>query len=455
MKKIGILLIFLLAFTQSNSFADSSLSQDDPLKTAERQWKLLFEESLEWYDFGYFSNALRGFKRLLVKNRTHSNVNFYVAMCYYYMRRPANILIPYLEKAVKKVDPYYSYSYKEKSAPVFAWLYLGEMYMYTYEFDAAENAFRQFKNYLTERNRDAAYIIQVNNWLENVAVAKELYENKLENVDVVNMKAANSKYNDYNPFISKNGTKLYITTERKGSTGGQYLRDQFKADIYLVTNKNGRWSRARKLAYRINSKANDLCGSLGEDEKFLLFSREDKNKKDYNLYYSVANGKRFKTPQKFNPNINTKHNETSPYIVLNGAIMYFSSDKPGGYGGKDIYISEKLPNGEWGRPYNLGPNVNTAHDEDYPFILDDGVTLFFSSKGHRNMGGFDIFVSTLSDEGIWAEPENMGFPINTTSDDIGFMMTIDGKKGYYSSARDAHENAHINNLDIYEVFFGE
>lgn len=455
MKKFGVVFLIVLIISSVSVKAHQPKVNDDPLKTAERQWKMLFEESVEWYGFGYIANALRGFKRLLVKDRNHANVNFYVAMCYYYLRRPANIIIPYLEKAVKKVDPYYSYSYKEKSAPVFAWLYLGEMYMYTYQFDAAENAFEEFKNYLTDRNRDAAYLIQVNNWLDNVICAREYYENKSKSIDVQNMKIINSKYNDYCPHISRDGTQMYLATERKGTTGGQYLRDTYKADIYLVKSKNGHWSRPRKIAYRINSKSDDLNPSLGEGGKYLVYSREDKNNKDYNLYYAEVNGKRFKAPQKFNPNVNSKNNESSPYIVLNGSVMYFSSDKPGGFGGKDIYISEKMPNGEWGRPYNLGPNVNTEKDEDCPFVLDDGVTLFFSSKGHKSMGGYDIFVSTLSDDGIWSEPENMGYPINTTYDDIGFMMTPDGKKGYYSTARDAHENAEINNLDIYEIFFGE
>ncbi len=455
MRKLGVLFISLLLLSVISVSAHENKVQDDPLKSAERQWKLLFDESVEWYGFGYFQNALRGFKRLLVKDRKHANVNFYVAMCYYYMRRPADIIVPYLEKAVVKVDPYYSYSYKEKSAPVFAWLYLGEMYMYTYKFDAAEKAFREFKTYLTDRNRDAAYLIQVNNWLENVVNAKEFYANKNKSITVQNMKQLNSNYNDYKPFLSRKGTKLFMTTERKGTTGGQYLRDVYKADVYLVLNKRGNWSRPKKLAYRINSKSDDMCPSMGEGDKYLVYSREDKNKKDYNLYYAEANGKRFKAPQKFNPNINTKHNESSPYIVLNGSVMYFSSDKPGGYGGKDIYMAERMPNGEWGRPYNLGPNINTDKDEDCPFVLDDGVTLFFSSKGHKNMGGYDIFVSTLSDEGIWSEPENMGYPINTTYDDIGFMMTPDGTKGYYATARDAHENAYINNLDIFEIFFGE
>jgi hypothetical protein len=135
--------------------------------------------------------------------------------------------------------------------------------------------------------------------------------------------------------------------------------------------------------------------------------------------------------------------------------MYFASNKPGGYGGTDIYLSEKMPNGEWGPSYNLGPNVNTANDDDFPFVLDDGVTLFFSSKGHNSMGGFDIFVTTLSEEGIWSNPENFGYPVNTTSDDTGFMMKKDGSVGFYSTARDAQSNSSIGNADIYQINFGQ
>lgn len=448
---LGFALLFMIT---NQSLASVQPIADDPLKSVEKEWKMLFEETVEWFNFGYFQNALRGFKRLLIKDKNNSNINFYMAMCYYNLRRPADIIIPYLEKAVVKVNPYYSYSYKEDAAPVFAWLYLGQMYMLNYKFNEAENAFTSFKGYLTERSRDAAYIEEVNLWLMYCGNAKLHYANPLQTVTVNNLKIANSDYNEFKPYLTDDGTKLYLSSDRKGSQGGQYLNDKFKSDVYVMSFKSGKWGKPKKMAYRINSNNADLNSSLSAAGQSLCFSREDRNNKDYNIYIAAVRDKsRFNAPEIMNPNINTKSNETNAYILISGSIMYFASDKPGGYGGKDIYMAEKMPNGEWGRPYNLGPQVNTAMDDDFPFVLDDGLTLYFSSKGHSSMGGFDIFVTTLSDEGVWSTPDNLGYPINTTSDDTGFMLSKDGSRGFYSSARGAADNGYVDNLDIYEVLF--
>lgn len=458
MNRLFLLLTFLICTSlviSAGNVAAKSPAYGDPTKVAEREWKKLFDESVEWYNFGYFENALRGFKRLLIRDKTNANVNFYVAMCHYYLHRSSDVIIPYLEKAVQKVNPFYSYSYKEKAAPVFSLLTLGQMYMYNYRIDDAIKVFTEFRGYLTEKNRDAFYIYEVERWQRFAQNAKLLTANPGKKVSCENLKIINSEFNDYKPYLNDEATKMYLSSDRKGSTGGQYLQNVYKSDAYVVSFKNGKWAKPKKMAFRINTGSGEFSSGLSEGGHTYVFSREDKNNKDRNLYYCEVNGNRFSTPIAFNPNINTKSNEDNGIILINGNIMYFSSDKPGGYGGKDIYMVERMPNGEWGRPYNLGPTVNTSEDEDFPFILDDGVTLFFSSKGFNSMGGYDIFVTTLSEEGLWTNPENMGPPLNTTSDDIGFMMMRDGRRAFYSTAKGAHDNAFIDNLDIYEVIFGE
>src|SRR5690606_258080 len=128
-------------------------------------------------------------------------------------------------------------------------------------------------------------------------------------------------------------------------------------------------------------------------------------------------------------------NESYASITPNDKVIYFSSNRDGGFGGKDIYKIERLPNGSWSKAVNLGSTVNTPYDDDAPFIHSDGRTLFFSSQGHQNMGGFDIFKTKLNDNGEWTTPENIGFPINTVNDDIYFVLAADGKTGYYSSSQ--------------------
>ncbi|MFN3875183.1 MAG: hypothetical protein ACK4L7_04645, partial [Flavobacteriales bacterium] len=149
--------------------------------------------------------------------------------------------------------------------------------------------------------------------------------------------------------------------------------------------------------------------------------------------------------------INSKHHEPSASIAPGGDEIYFTSDRPGGYGGRDLYRIRRLPNGEWSLPLNLGSRINTPYDEDAPFIHSDGITLFFSSKGHGTMGGYDIFKATLTDPDMngWSEPENMGYPLNTVNDDIYFCLSEDGFTGYFSSERPGG----MGMQDIYQVVF--
>lgn len=160
--------------------------------------------------------------------------------------------------------------------------------------------------------------------------------------------------------------------------------------------------------------------------------------------YSVDLRKSSFSPHKLN--INTKYVECSPSLSPDGNTLYFISDRPGGYGGKDIWSSERLSSGNWSEPVNLGSKINTAEDEESPFMMADGATLYFSSKGHNSMGGYDVFNSTLSDDGYWSVPENLGAPVNSTADDNYFITDSRGINAYYSSNKMQTGNQNIFNV---------
>jgi Tol biopolymer transport system component len=162
--------------------------------------------------------------------------------------------------------------------------------------------------------------------------------------------------------------------------------------------------------------------------------------------YSVNLRKSTFSPQKLN--INTKYVECSPCLSPDGTTLYFVSDRPGGSGGKDIWSSERLSNGNWSEPVNLGKKVNTTADEESPYMMADNATLYFSSKGLTSIGGYDIFVSTRNDDGFWSMPESLGAPINTTADDFFYITDTYGKRAFYSS-----DKTKQGNQDIYFVSF--
>jgi hypothetical protein len=250
--------------------------------------------------------------------------------------------------------------------------------------------------------------------------------------------AINSEGNDHCPLVTADGNMMYFTSRREGTTGG--MRDasgRMFEDIYYARRIDGVWSTAANAGAPLNSAMHDATVGLNPDGSSMIIYRTSPEHMSGDLYESRRAGGRWQSPELMTPRINSEFHETSASIAPEGNEIYFASDRPGGFGGRDLYRIRRLPNGEWSLPLNLGPTVNTAQDEDAPFLHSDGVTLFFSSKGHRTMGGFDIFRSVLkdTDNNGWTDPENMGFPLNTVSDDIFFCLSEDGRTGYFSSER--------------------
>ena len=208
----------------------------------------------------------------------------------------------------------------------------------------------------------------------------------------------------------------------------------------------GSWSPAVGIGNTINTLDHDAAIGLSADGQRLFVYKPDGGG---DIYQSYLMGNSWAVPEKLSGNINSSSWETYASISADGNLLYFVSDRPGGYGGRDIYRCNKLPNGDWAKAVNLGDKINTASDEGTPYIHPNGSLLFFSSMGHKSMGGFDIFFSEMLEDGTWIDPMNIGYPINTPNDNTYYAPSTDGKRAYYSSI----DNSGYGEYDIYMAVF--
>jgi outer membrane protein OmpA-like peptidoglycan-associated protein len=249
-------------------------------------------------------------------------------------------------------------------------------------------------------------------------------------------KEINSPFKDYAPVISADGELLIFTSRRPVTEKEKEKNKEAKENIYSATYSKSKkkWNNANILGESVNDPTRfNSAIALSNDGQRMLLYRDDVNG-DGNIWESTLNGKVWSIPMKLPEPINSKYQETSASYSPDGKTIYFVSDRPGGQGGLDIWMCTQDNEENWGSAVNLGPTINTRYDEEGVFIHPDGKTLFFSSKGHNSTGGYDIFKS-VNENGKWSEPLNLGSFINTPEDDVFFVLTADGKTGYYSSIK--------------------
>lgn len=395
-----------------------------------------------------YSLALKYFKDAYRIDSSNANINYKIGVCYLESETEKNKALPFLEKSVQNVSHNYNpEDPKEKKAPELAYYSLGVAYRLAYRFNEAITFFNKFKDIVGTRNqvltKDLEKQVEIN--FNAIEFTKDSISVSIKNLG----DSINSIYPDYSPVISADESTLIFTSRRLGSTGGEKTdNDQFLEDIYFCNKKtDGTWSSAKSIGTSINTFGSEANISLSADGQQLYVYR-DVNGGD--IYYSNLEGDTWSGLLPLSSNINSPDWETHASLSLDGKTLYFvSNKKEGSYGGRDIWQSVKLPNGQWSIPINAGPQINTKEDEEAPFLHPDGVTFFFSSKGHKNMGGFDIFKSVIDKNGNWSSPENLKYPINTPDDDIFYVQSTDGKRGYFSSIR----NNGFGGKDIYTINF--
>jgi len=433
-----ITLLFLLLFSFLNTYSQKA------------EYRQKFTEGNYLVLEGNYSLALKNFLEAYRIDSTNANINYKIGYCYLKNATERNKAFYYLEKAVQKTTVrYLDVEPTEKNAPINAYYYFGLALHLNYQFDEAIANYEKFKSYLRPSQKEL--IADVDRQIQIANNAKALVTAPI-NVIIKNLgDSINSPYSDHTPVLSADENTLIFTSRRLGSTGGDRADDgSFYEDIYIAYRKSdSTWTTPVSISPNINTSTHEATVGLTADAQTLLIYK-DSNGGD--IYFSTLDGNNWTFPQAMGSDINSPSWETSACLTPDGGTLYFVSDrKEGSLGGKDIWKCIKLPNGKWGKAVNLGPPINTPYDEESPFIHPSGNVLFFSSNGHQTMGGYDVFFSTR-DEGNWEQPLNIGYPINTTDDDVFYVTSPDGKRGYYASASRAEG---YGDKDIYMISIPE
>ncbi|MBL7884275.1 MAG: PD40 domain-containing protein [Bacteroidia bacterium] len=402
-------------FTKEN-FKDNKDGLKEAKKNLEEGDKLFAEGSV------FYRQALDFYLPAHKFNPNNALLNYKIGKCYIYSSFKLKS-IPFLEKAVQlnpNVDPQLRFI-------------LGKAYHLDMQWDKAIQEYKQFQSTLSVKEfKDL--IDEVNKKIQECITGKELVKNPIR-VFIDNVgPEINSAYPEYGPIISADESVIMFTSRRPGTTGGkmdELLMEPFE-DIYVSYNKNGKWTQAVNIGKPINTEGHDATMGLAPDGQKLLIYIDEKG--NGNIFECNLKGDIWSKPERMNKNVNTDYHESSASLASDGKRMFFVSNRPDGLGDRDIYMSTMDEKGKWGKAVNLGPTINTQWGEEGIYIHPDGKTIYFSSQGHKTMGGYDIFKSVWDETTkTWSTPENLGYPVNTPDDDVFFVVSASGKHGYYAS----------------------
>jgi tetratricopeptide (TPR) repeat protein len=439
--------LLLLFFCILLAFKSNSQLSEDKIENLLLNGSIdqLVHESTQLIENNQFHQANLITNKLLEKDPQNCNFNYRKG--YILLEYTGNFIEAenYLIKASEKVNLNYDFfSSKETSASIDAYYYLGKTKHMLGKVEEAEVYYNRF---LKESIKKSVLNPMAELALKQCSVARNQLARPNPNIQVRNIgNVINSNFPEYSPIISLDGSALYFTSRRPWNTNTTNLLNENLEDIYVsVLTENEDWTTPTRLDFCLQNE-NEASVAVSFDERRIYIYRDQNGGGD--IYFSDFSNNKFNaiTADK-RKGLNTFNWETHCSVTLDGNTMYFVSDRKGGYGGRDIYKMEKNTTGEWGDPMNLGPTINSKYDEDGAFIAIDNKTLYFSSNNEKSMGGFDVFISELDENGNWSTPVNLGYPLNTCGDEIYYTTTLDGRKGYLTSYRVDG----FGEKDIYEI----
>jgi len=430
----------------------------------------LLEKARNCFSENRYNSAIGFYLILLKSDSANIEYQYEIAQCYYYSDSLKLEAIPHFEFVL---------NHSADSLPELFY-YLGKTYQLANHLDDAlacykeylrlfklnkpivlKNVFSHRKKLVVGSDQEGDYFLkEVRKNMEECKNARDIMERPQKKMDLNGKKKeyeienlgtnVNSKYDDYGAVVSPGDTLLFFTSRRKFKNDNKVDPEDGKyfEHIYVSKLKEEGWGEAEPLGPSINTKKSESLDFLSVNGGTLYFCRGTQNG---TFYFSNRNGQNWDKPKKLDGGgeINSNEWQTSMSYSVSDNTLYVVCDKERGYGNRDIYSSKKTASGHWGPLENLGPMINTEFDEEAPYVTPDGRYLYFASKGHNSMGGFDIYKSERINNS-WTEPQNLGYPINTTGNDMYFILA--GQKGtaYYASSRGEQDRSNAD-MDIYSI----
>jgi hypothetical protein len=384
-----------------------------------------------FYMAGQYDKAIKAYSQILEQIPDNANIKYKLGVCYLNTETEKDKAIPYFTEAAAHISKDYNpNSYKEESAPLETYFMLGSAYRVTNQLEKAMRAYRDYLDNLDPKDTKQRQITE--QYLRSCENATRMMSDpdlvtRTNLGDILNSESA-----DFNAVLSGDGQTIAYTSTKRDIN-----------QIMLSNKVDGKWAKPKAITRQITSKDNFKTSSLSFDGTTLYLIEDDPLNSQ--IYTSTMTGNRWSGASRLKKPVNSNMNETHASLSPDGTTLYFTSDRSGGQGDLDIYLTKLDKKGKWGKPVNMGPNINTMFNEETPFITSDGKWLYFSSEGHEGMGGYDIFRFNLHETG--SEAENLGYPVNTTDNDLFYFPGNSKNEGYLA----LYNTDGYGSSDIYAV----
>jgi outer membrane protein OmpA-like peptidoglycan-associated protein len=418
----------ILCFIILTGFTVLVYSQQES-ESRSRKAVQLYNNGIRNYSLKNYQAAEQNFLDAIKEDKMYVEAYFILAEVYEDCDRPAEAIMKYKQ----------AFSISETAYP-YGWIRKANL---EYREGMYEEAKTGYEKYLEIASGNRQYADKAQDGIDKCNFAINAMDNPVDFHPVNLGPAVNTTNDEYWPSLSADEITLVITRLVNSS----YVNRQ-QEDFYISHFTDGKWSVMEDAGSPLNTPDNEGAQTITGDGRLMIFTAC--NRSDAigrcDLYFSEKEGDNWSVPQNLGRPVNSAYRETQPSLSSDGRTLYFSSDRPGGLGQHDIWVSNN-EDGKWSVPENLGDSVNTAGVEMSPFIHPDNRTLYFSSDGHKGLGGYDIFISRL-DSNRWSRAVNMGYPINTNRDEIGLIVNASGNKAYYSSDINRDDGKDIFVFDI-------